>query len=525
MKLAPRLEQIEKRIKQANTINIVVDRENNEFELIRSDGLPINYKPLQTATLFHNDKNSLVRLNMGPFGSGKSSYCMSEAIFRACSMPKCIDGIRRYRIGVFRNTFAELKSTTLKTWLNWYVNLGIIESHDKPVMEYKHTFSDQDGEVQIELIFIGLDHVKDIGKLRSLEITDVYCNEVSEMQLPIFEVITGRVGRYPDKKICPNVPEGRIWMDSNPPSESHWLYAMFEKYCPERYRIYKQPPAVIKTDAGYVINPAAENLNNLPGGGNYYLNLIVGKEEEYIKVYAMGQYGCVRTDKPVYPQYNDDLHGKATIEVVKEENIQIGLDFGLTPFALVTQCINGQLRCIKEFATDRSYLRELILDDLIPYLNKSHSGQPIDFIVGDPSGIAKRDTDGKDCFELIKECGLIAKPAVTNDIESGIDAVVQFLTKLIQGKPAFIVSKKDCPVLWEGFRGQYHYKTIQTIGETRVRDVPNKLHPYSDGHDALKYICLQIIKETIQKQHDTVPNASIIREIQERSRLKTQIWG
>ena len=56
----------------------------------------------------------------GPVGSGKSVSCCVEIFRRALQQEKAPDGKRYSRWAVIRNTNPQLKTTTIKTWLDWF---------------------------------------------------------------------------------------------------------------------------------------------------------------------------------------------------------------------------------------------------------------------------------------------------------------------------------------------------------------------------------------------------------------------
>src|SRR6185503_3312722 len=66
---------------------------------------------------FHRS-SAFVRGLMGPVGSSKSTACCIEILGRAQEQ-KPFNGVRRTRWAVIRNTYPELKSTTIKTWTEW----------------------------------------------------------------------------------------------------------------------------------------------------------------------------------------------------------------------------------------------------------------------------------------------------------------------------------------------------------------------------------------------------------------------
>src|SRR6185503_20143949 len=97
--------------------------------------------------LAHND-DSFVRLIMGPYGSGKSTWCINEIVRRSCNMPHWYKGhIRRSKWAIVRNTSGELYSTTLQTWLAWFGELGDVQKRQKPLLTYFHRFNDGKGVI------------------------------------------------------------------------------------------------------------------------------------------------------------------------------------------------------------------------------------------------------------------------------------------------------------------------------------------------------------------------------------------
>ncbi len=115
-----------------------------------------HYIPTATGGIAHSDDN-FVRVIMGPYGSGKSTWAITEIVRRACEVPRWHSGRRRSRWGIVRNTSGELSSTTLATWLSWFEELGDVRKRQKPIMTYEHTFNDGHGIVELELLFIALD--------------------------------------------------------------------------------------------------------------------------------------------------------------------------------------------------------------------------------------------------------------------------------------------------------------------------------------------------------------------------------
>ena len=87
----------------------------------RNDGsgqvadLNLNFSEAPTTWKFLQD-DSFVRGIMGPVGSGKSYACCAEIFLRAVKQEPNADNIRKTRFAIIRNSYPELRTTTLKTW-------------------------------------------------------------------------------------------------------------------------------------------------------------------------------------------------------------------------------------------------------------------------------------------------------------------------------------------------------------------------------------------------------------------------
>ena len=74
------------------------------------------YASMPSLKAFHGS-DAFVRGVLGPIGSGKSVACVMEIMRRAQQQRPGADGIKRSRWAVIRNTYGELRDTTLKTVL------------------------------------------------------------------------------------------------------------------------------------------------------------------------------------------------------------------------------------------------------------------------------------------------------------------------------------------------------------------------------------------------------------------------
>ena len=80
----------------------------------------LNYKPDGNVLKEFLKDDTFFRGIRGPVGSGKSVACCIEIIKRAINQKPSDDGIRKTRWAVIRNTNPQLKTTTIKTWLDWF---------------------------------------------------------------------------------------------------------------------------------------------------------------------------------------------------------------------------------------------------------------------------------------------------------------------------------------------------------------------------------------------------------------------
>lgn len=217
--------------------------------------------------------NAFARVIKGPVGSGKTSGCVREIGRRACEQ-QAHEGVRRTRGAVIRNTYRELKDTTRKTFEQW------IPEDTGGWLEQDFTFKIdaplKDGtRVESEILFRSLDRPEDIRKLLSLELTFAYINELREIPKAAVDVLETRLGRYPRRADGGPTWFG-WWGDTNPWHGQHWGAKHFRRGL-EGYELYEQPSG---------LGPDAENIENLPPG--YYDRLCIGKDQEWVDVYAKG---------------------------------------------------------------------------------------------------------------------------------------------------------------------------------------------------------------------------------------------
>lgn len=467
------------------------------------------YIPSKTGKVFGEDK-SFVSLVMGPYGSGKTTMCLFKLVHAACQMPYWKNGRRRARAVIIRNTSGELYSTTLQSWLSWFADLGDIYKRQKPLLTYEHHFNDGYGIVELELIFLAMDREDDIRKMKSLEVTCAYINELSEVPQGVLPHLKGRLnGRYPSNQFCNEPYWSGIFADTNPPDTDHWIYKAFELDPVDGYRIFHQPPGLIKDeDEKWAENLEADNAVNLAKEHpqrkgvkiyDYYTKLASGQTQEFINVYCLGKYGSVGLGKKVFSEFNSDMHARETLEAIQGDPLYLGWDGGLTPACVVVQFTpRGQLLILREFTAEDMGVRTFAESVVLPGLRRYFPYCPkIGVSKADPSAVKRDEIMAEFSFigELNK-LGIETTPAATNNLEPRLNAIRFFLNGMVDGKPRFLISKQGCPVLYRGFTKDYLYKRVAVAGEERYRNEPDK-NMSSHPHDALQYIALEFASERL----------------------------
>nr|ANO58158.1 hypothetical protein [uncultured Gammaproteobacteria bacterium] len=415
------------------------------------------------------------RMLLGPFGSGKSSGCIQEIVRRAARQ-KPINGVRRTRWAIVRNSYPQLRDTTIRTVMDWYPREQFGKYSDQN-HNFEMLWHNKAGEqIECEILFRALDRPDQISNLLSLELTGAWVNEAREIPVQIWQALQGRVGRFPSFR-----EEGCTWYgvfgDSNPPDDDHWIYKLFEEKQPDNAAIFKQPGG--RTEQ-------AENVSNLPP--EYYANLAAGKGDDFIRVYVDGEYGYVQEGKPVFPEFVDSVHCKEY--ETQGFPVYRGWDFGLSPACVFTQLLpNGQWRIFDEVIATRMGARAMG-EQVIQHMNTNYPHLNIAGDYGDPAGKTPGEADEKTCFQILRAMDIYIE-AGDQTLERRLDGVRSRLNKLIDGAPAFLVHPR-CKVVRKALRGGYKFRRLQVSGE-RYTNKPEK-DAFSHPMDALQYVATRLFQ-------------------------------
>lgn len=418
---------------------------------------------------------SFVSLVVGPIGSGKSLGSVIRWLKLIHEQNPSDDGIRYTRTVVVRNTYAELKDTTVKTFIGWFGDALKFNWGNMTAL-YEH-----DG-VHAELLFRSLDKPSDMSKLLSLEITYAYLNELRELPREALENVTSRLGRYPAVSSGTGATKPCCWADSNACDNEHWMYKKFLENRPDNHALFLQPPAILEDGE---VNPEAENLDNLPY--EYYRGFIKGKSQDWVDVMIRCKFIPLSNGKPVYPEYNDRFHCVQHDKLSppdKQKPLVIGGDNGRTSAILIGQ--------VDQFG------RLVVFDELISndigsaefgtivanHLKMNYDGFKHEIYL-DPAANSRTQLDDRTQVMVWRNAGLSVRTASTNKPSVVIEAVKKKLNTIIQGYPSLVISDK-CSHIRKALAGSYQYKRVNVSGE-RYAEAPDK-NSYSHVADALAYL-------------------------------------
>lgn len=454
--------------------------------------------------------NRSVDVIVGPLGSGKTHLLFARLMRHAQEQrPSTRDGFRKTRWAVVRNSYPDLKRSTIRTWneivpeevygrMNWSV---------PPSHKLKFPHPSGDGTiVQVEVDFLALDKPEDVRKLRSTEYTGIVFNELQYIEKVLFDEADSRL-RYPSKDEGGATWHG-IFGDANAPDEDHWLAIMsgmvdlppglsdedaaaLAKW-PDDWGLHMQPAALLeKLDRegrviGYEVNPNAENLHNLRD--DYYSKQITGKTKSWIDSRLMVKVTLVVEGSPVWPNFKPEVHVPAVLLTPNPNyDVDVGLDFGRQPSMTSGQGVNNRIMVQYELIGVNEGA-VTFAPKVKKFLATHYPDVPLNRIRfwGDPKGADKTQVDDRTAFDIFAAHGMTVRgppQLLQNKIEPRVEAVDNALTRMYDGKPALLISP-FCRTLKVGMAGRY-FNEKDDQGE--LKPCKNR---YSHVCEALQYMVM-----------------------------------
>jgi hypothetical protein len=437
---------------------------------------------------------------VGPVGSGKTTGIFFKLVHMASLQAKGPDGIRRSRAVVVRNTAPQLKDTTLKSWFTWFKD-GQAGSWAETNKVFVLRFND----VECEVLFRPLDTADDVARVLSLELTFAIVDEFVQIPQEIIDALSARLGRYPAKKDGGATNWG-MWGSSNTETEDNWWFEHLHD--PTKCWALKPGEDIdvararhilthgIATDAlpnaAYFLQPSgfapeAENLDNLPGGAEYYTNQAQGKTEAWVKQFLEAEWGFSVRGKPVVPMFKETVHVSAKpLKYNPLLPLVGGLDPGIGGTALIfgQEDAYGRLLVLGELVTEGVGAQRFITDILKPYLRARFPNTQL-IIAPDPAAANRAQTDERSVVDVYRKYFPI-KIETNNQLSKRLDAIDYYAARLTEAGPALVVDKAACPILVRALKGGWKYR-LDEKRSVLASPTPEK-NKYSHPGDAFGYL-------------------------------------
>lgn len=417
---------------------------------------------------------------VGPVGSGKTTGVFFKLCFMAQLQAKSpIDGIRRSRCVIVRNTAPQLNDTTIKSFNYWFKDgqAGKWKATDK-------TFVLRYGDVECEVLFRPLDSPDDVDRVLSLEVTFAIIDEFVQIPREIVEALSARCGRYPPE-IDGGATNWGMWGASNPGMESDWWYPMLIDHellpageeAPENWTFFEQP-------SGFLAD--AENLANLPGKAAYYTNLAKGKTKHWIKQFIEVCWGYSMSGKPVFPMFNTDYHvAKAALYANRARQLLIGYDPGKGSAFVLGQYDEeyGRVLVLDEIVMENYATDRAIAEKLKPLLRQKYQGFEV-LIVPDPA--CAQQSQSQQGSSVVKELKKHFKVHLdtNNQIASRLDPAQYYMMRITSDGPALVLAPQVIK-LKRALVSGYRY-AVNKDGDSKT-DTPDK-NVHSHVADAFTYL-------------------------------------
>lgn len=459
----------------------------------------------------------------GPVGSGKSVSCCFD-IFLKSSQQKVAevieDGVKkkirwsRWLIG--RHTYPALIKTTIETWNQWF-GMRTTMHWGAPLSGRYEDYLPDGTLLRIDLEFAALGAKNILNDLMSLEISGAWINEATQVPWQVIDRVHDRLGRF---QPCRGVQLDSfgVIMDTNSPDESNWWFKFEKVTKPDGMVFFVQPPALLKrirdgkpyfedndgrdyADKGIL---PAENIENLKEGFGYYHKQIATKSADDIKKLILNEFGTSIDGRPVYPEYNDEIHfANREIPFQRGLPLLLGSDFGRTPATVIAQLgMDGVLYVLDEITAVNMGAQQFIEELLRPKLINEYHFPSIKLVnFGDPAGTNYNEVVSVSAIQTFNRYGIFTVPAPGtngNRVPIRIECVSELLRRGYRGAAALQISSR-CTMLRKGFNGFYCYRRIRTSnveGDERYTEEPDK-NEFSHIHDAFQYLCMGAFKSGV----------------------------
>lgn len=466
--------------------------------------------PGPVAQAFYLDDRPVVGVQ-GPVGSGKTTTLIYSRLRRARMMPRSvIDGVRRYKLLSVRETYRQLWSSTIPSYLEtipksqgaWSGGRGAPVSHTVQ-------FEDAYGPIEWVAEFMAFgDDI--IGSMRGIQTTDLWLNEADTSPVDVLTTGIGRIKRWPGQRHFEGYADaersyGQVVCDFNAPDRDNWAYRVFHDAA-ERARIQSE----LGVEIAFHNQPGgreagAENLRNLPA--DYYrtqvATMTMAGRGDMIARMVDNRVTYLRAGDPVFKrEYSPAIHvSRERLEPNPSLPLLIGLDQGFIGAAVILQQPRpGLWRALAELMFPRERLMARVFGmRLRDLLDERFPNFQIGGAWGDMAGEhgASQAADENATWNRLVglAAGFTVKPQRigTNRLQPRLEAVRAALEYIDGGQPGLLIDGPHCPYLQAGFEARYVWTDeINASGDRRK--VPDKSLPEANVMDALQYALLSGVR-------------------------------
>lgn len=451
----------------------------------------------------------------GPVGSGKTTTLLKSRVRRAIMMPRStVDGWRRYKLLVIRQTYRQLWSTTIPSYLETYPkSLGEWSGGRGDPVRHVVQFEDEHGPIEFVVEFMAFgDDV--VASMRGVQTTDIWLNETDTVPVEVLTAGIGRIDRWPGRHHFAGYPPelqgyGQIVCDFNAPDEDNWTFGVFHDEA-ARDRMAKELSSGLPEGARAItINfhnqpgfgePGCENLQNLSPG--YYPRQIAAMRlagrGDMIDRLVYNKIVYLRAGAPVFSrEFNRRIHvSPGSIAPEFGVPLRIGLDQGFKGAAVIAQFLppfHWRILAELHFPQERVLAREFgrRLRDL---LDTRFPGFRIEAGWGDMAGeqgASQAADENATWNKLVGQAGdfrVRPQRIGTNRIQPRLEAVRAALEFIQGGEPGILIDP-SCKFLIRGFEARYVW-TDEVDASGDKRKVPDKRLTEANVMDALQYLLL-----------------------------------
>ncbi len=470
---------------------------------------------------------SPIRFIEGPIESGKSTACAMAIYVGICTMPRMRDGKRRSRWLVTRNSYPDLRGSTVETFLNWFKPEVYGKFRDTEPYTFSMKFRDAEAEIVFESFLDDRDDT--IRSLRSKEFTGAWINECQFFPRRLVFEIASRTGRYPRRIDLAHVltpGEGLtqfLVADNNAPfTDDHWILRMrgdvplpldmpleeaMQFIKPAGVQFFRQAPALLEIMTpdgqnvrGYEVSPEAENVEHMRDGArstvemdrlereakalgqtpprpHRYIELTGGKTKDEIDRDLLGRVVRVKVGAPATPQYRRERHVcREAVEPFDGAGIVIGADHGLTPACVFLQNIAGSWIVFDELTATNTTTDEFapqvrqVIAARFPWVIEGRGGYAA---WGDPQGGWRGgSTDSRTPFQIYNAHGVAMRPPALKDKpQLRLETIRRLLATEHNGRPRLMVHPR-CKRLIAALGGGAQIRRVKTAdGLKLVEDI------------------------------------------------------